>query len=662
MQYAKLKWQDTGEPFSDEFDDVYFSKHNGLAESEYVFIDGNQLKKRFENLDENVHFAIAETGFGTGLNFLATLKLWAQYAPETAKLSFISCEKYPLTYSDLEKALSIWHEIKPQADQLFQVYPTSFYSGATTLNISENVHLTLLIGDAAKMLAAIDLSIDAWFLDGFAPAKNPDMWSDDLFKEIYRLSYGQTTLSTFTAAGFVKRALETQGFEIRKQKGFGHKREMICAVVKDTQKEVKTKIKPYFAKSQWTLNKTHKIAIIGAGMAGCALTYELSQIGFEVDLFDQCDDIAQGASGNPYGILKPYMTVDGNISDSFHTQGFMHTRDYILKHKSEIDFNECGALELLSDNKTRQRFDNIIKKRASLEDLLQIVDRETASKIAGCDVSSNCAYYPTAMVVNPYSLCQSLIGNSKNVNLCFSHHLDEFVRLDNTWQLSFSDNKNNKKNQKTLAYDAVVFAGNASLIKDLEAFKHIEIYPSYGQITQVQKVLNNKAILMDKGYILPSVDGKQLLGATFRDNDDLIAEVRNSDDQINLMQINNIIGNQTNAQISAQRVSLRCVTSDHVPMVGAVADALSFSQQYYQRLQKGVILKAMPQAEYLSGLYLLTGFGSKGLCSMIYGAKLLSQLMVNGHQASVPNQLIEGLHPLRFNVRKLKKKADFCEF
>lgn len=662
MQYAKLKWQDSGEPFSDEFADVYFSKHNGLAESEYVFLEGNQLKKRFERLDQDAHFVIAETGFGTGLNFLATLKLWDKYAPKTAKLSFISCEKYPLTYDDLEKALSIWHELTPQAAQLLQVYPTSFYSGATFLNITESITLTLLIDNAAKMLAAIDLSIDAWFLDGFAPAKNPDMWSDDLFKEIYRLSHGKTSLSTFTAAGFVKRGLETQGFEVRKQKGFGHKREMICAVVKDTQKLAKARIKPYFAKPKLILGKKQKVAIIGAGMAGCALAYELSQLGFVVDLFDKYNDIAQGASGNPYGILKPYMTADGNISDIFHTQGFVHTRDYILKHKSEIDFNECGALELLSDNKTRQRFDNIIKKRASLDGLLQIVDATTASKIAGCDISSSCAYYPTAMMVNPYSLCQSLIGNSKNVNLCLSHHLDEFIRSDNTWQLSFSDNKNNKKNQKSLVYDAVVFAGNASLIKDFEAFRHIEVYPSYGQITQVQTLLKNKTIVLDKGYILPSVDDKQLVGATFRDNNDLTAEVRDRDHRINLSQLNNTIDPSLDVKIILGRVSLRCVTADHIPMIGAIADNVSFIEQYYQRLQKGAILKTLPQTEYLSGLYLLTGFGSKGLCSMIYGAKLLSQLIVSGQQAPVLNHLLEGLHPLRFNVRKFKKKAAFYGF
>ncbi|WP_162896548.1 bifunctional tRNA (5-methylaminomethyl-2-thiouridine)(34)-methyltransferase MnmD/FAD-dependent 5-carboxymethylaminomethyl-2-thiouridine(34) oxidoreductase MnmC [Cysteiniphilum halobium] len=653
MQHAKLKWQDSGEPLSDEFGDVYFSKHNGLAESEYVFLDGNQLKQRFENLDQATHFVIAETGFGTGLNFLVTLKLWDKYAPKTAKLSFISCEKYPLTHGDLHKALSIWSTLKPYTGQLLSVYPKGFYCGATLLNISENINLTLLIGDAAKMLTTIDLSVDAWFLDGFAPAKNPDMWSDDLFQEIYRLSHGQTTLATFTAAGFVKQALETQNFEVRKRKGFGYKREMICASINNAQKLAQTKMKSYFAKPSFILNKNQKIAIIGAGMAGCALAYELNHMGFEIDLFDQSDDIAQGASGNPYGILRPYITADGSISDLFHTQGFVHTRDYILKHKNEIDFKVCGALELLNDKKTQQRFENIVKKRVSIDDLLQIVDAATASEIAGFDISSTCAYYPTAMMVNPYSLCQSLIHNTKSVNLFLSYRLDECVRLNNNWQLSFTDNKNNPK---SLAYAAVVFAGSASLIQQIKSLKHLEVYPSYGQITQVQKLLNNKAIVIDKGYILPSVDDKQLIGATFRDNNDLMAKVRDSDHNINLAQLSNVIDESVDAKIISGRVSLRCVTPDHVPMIGAIADVLNFSQQYYQRLQKGFILKALPQAEYLPGLYLLTGYGSKGLCSMIYGAKLLSQLIAHGYKASVPNYLLEGLHPLRFNIRTFKKK------
>ena len=654
MRYAKIQWKESGEPFNCEFNDIYFSRENGLAETEYVFLKSNQLEARFQNLKKNSHFVIAETGFGTGLNFLAVLQLWEKCAPNNAKLSFISCEKHPLSYEDFRKASNIWTTLLGiQLQMLLDVYPKSFYIGQVSLRISKNINLILLIGDACTSLSKIDINVDTWFLDGFSPAKNPNMWSTYLFKEIYRLSYKYTTLSTFTAASLVKRELESQGFLVKKQKGFGYKREMITACLQDSHKVSQSKIKPYFVKPKFILERNRSIAVIGAGMAGCSIAYELSQDGLSVHLFDECDDIAQKSSGNPYGILCPYITADANLADIFYTQGFMYTREYILNHQNDIQFFQPGVLEILTDQKSRSRFTNIIKKRNFYDSFVRLVNSFEASRIAGCKITEECAYYPKAMMVNPESLCKSLLKSSNNIKIFLSHKLKDISRVEKNWNLKFIKNL---KLETSLNYQCVIFAGNTTLMSELKLLNDLKVPISYGQITQIKKVLNNQTILQNKGYILPSTKGIQLIGATFRKNNDLIPNVRHTDNLMNIKKIQDIIKISEVPKIAGQRVASRCVTYDHLPMIGGIASIDSFHQQYYLKLQKGANLRHLPNINYLQGLYLLTGFGSKGLCSMLHGAKLLSQLVINGENAAISNVFLEGLHVMRFKVRDFKKK------
>lgn len=229
ISFAKIKWQD-GQPFSTQFDDVYFSSDNGLAETHYVFIEQNQLIERFRKLQSS-QFTIAETGFGTGLNFLSTWKIWQLYAPPSATLHFISCEKYPINPQDLAIAHAQWSELmdfsKKLVDQ-YQIINTDIKE--ITLYI-DNIKLTLLLDDASIALSQLnpsDIKIDAWFLDGFAPSKNPDMWTDNLFNQMAKLSHESTTFATFTSASAVRRGLQQVGFIVNKLPGFGKKREMLA--------------------------------------------------------------------------------------------------------------------------------------------------------------------------------------------------------------------------------------------------------------------------------------------------------------------------------------------------------------------------------------------------------------------------------------------------
>lgn len=265
VEWSRVEWNQ-GQPYASAFQDVYFSSDNGLLETEYVFLQGNLLSARWKNLEEN-KFIIAETGFGTGLNFLCAAKLWLETAPQEAVLHFISVEKYPLNITDISSALQLWSELQEFSRPFLAVYenllPTELFNKALTLNkvppinkelplnkiqdfnqtqsvmlFDKRIQLTLLIGDATDCLKTINLekfslkrsgnvAVDAWFLDGFSPAKNPEMWQSALFEQMAKLSNQNTTFATFTSAGAVRRGLIAAGFAANKKVGFGKKREML---------------------------------------------------------------------------------------------------------------------------------------------------------------------------------------------------------------------------------------------------------------------------------------------------------------------------------------------------------------------------------------------------------------------------------------------------
>ncbi len=222
---SPLEWRE-GQPYSTIFQDIYYSSDNGLLETDYVFLQGNKLISRWQQLTSQT-FTIIETGFGTGLNFLCAAQLWLDHSPKNAILHFISTEKYPLSLQEITSALQFWPALNNLSGQFLAQYPTLINSDKSIELFDHRVQLTLLIGDATKSLSKITAPADVWFLDGFSPAKNPEMWQPALFAQMARLSNCNTTFATFTSAGMVKRGLQTAEFNVSKQAGFGKKREML---------------------------------------------------------------------------------------------------------------------------------------------------------------------------------------------------------------------------------------------------------------------------------------------------------------------------------------------------------------------------------------------------------------------------------------------------
>ena len=296
MPNAQLYWDDQGRPHSRLFDDVYFSDKSGLEETRYVFIEQNALRERFVALPAHGHFVVGETGFGTGLNFLCTWQLFEETARPDARLHFVSVEKYPLTREDLQRALSLWPELAPYSEPLLASY-FAIHPGFQTLSLANGrVTLTLLIGDVLEQLPQLDARIDAWFLDGFAPAKNPAMWTPELFAQLARLAAPDSTISTFTSTGWVRRALNEAGFKMRRTPGIGHKWEILRGVFLGMPETAVAEpgVKPWFARPP-QINGPRTALVIGAGLSGCASANSLAKRGWQVTLLERHERLAKEA-------------------------------------------------------------------------------------------------------------------------------------------------------------------------------------------------------------------------------------------------------------------------------------------------------------------------------------------------------------------------------
>ncbi|MFK7744820.1 MAG: tRNA (5-methylaminomethyl-2-thiouridine)(34)-methyltransferase MnmD [Roseobacter sp.] len=215
-QTANVTWRQGDVPVSTQFDDPYFSLENGVDETRHVFLTGNDLPRRFCD-----GFHIAELGFGTGLNFLTTLQSW-QAAGCTGQFEFTSFEAFPMTIDDMSKAISVWDTFGDLSAALLDTWQPS----GGQFEIAGQARLNVIVGDARETLNPWSGKANAWYLDGFSPAKNPELWEDDLMAEVARHTATQGTFATYTAAGFVRRGLSEAGFEVERIAGYGRKRHM----------------------------------------------------------------------------------------------------------------------------------------------------------------------------------------------------------------------------------------------------------------------------------------------------------------------------------------------------------------------------------------------------------------------------------------------------
>ncbi|WP_028389495.1 bifunctional tRNA (5-methylaminomethyl-2-thiouridine)(34)-methyltransferase MnmD/FAD-dependent 5-carboxymethylaminomethyl-2-thiouridine(34) oxidoreductase MnmC [Legionella fairfieldensis] len=655
IETANIVWRDSL-PFSCAFNDIYFSTENGLAETEYVFSAGNQLPMRWQSLAEGASFVIAETGFGSGLNFLLSWFLWLKYAPATARLYFISCEKFPLTKADLTRCLALWPTLQEQAQALLEKYPV-LTPGFHHLQFADGrINLTLMLGDATvcfnQLLICGEASleqqlrtnyIDAWFLDGFAPIKNPAMWSPELFHAIGLLSKPDTTLATFSVAAVVKKNLQAAGFQIEKVKGFGRKRDMLIARFKETfSSHKKCRSTPWHSGTPLKV-RNKKAIVIGAGLAGCYTAFALAKRGWEVILLDEHQETGQGASANPQAVLYPTLSAHRSPLTQFMLASFLFANrvyNNLLQYHAIGDLS--GALQLISQEKLPP--DHLKTWLASYPELGKFVNARQASMIAGIELKSDGLFLPYSGWLNSQRLCR-LLRQTSGIHWIPDTTVKELKFDEGSWHVA-----NQTAEVLILAngYQATQFEQTASL--PLKAIR--------GQMTFIAANTASarlKIPICGDGHVLPAFEGLHTTGASYHlnsiDKNCLVA-----DDYFNLGRLAKLPVNlEWSNDIKTGWTGIRAATPDYLPMVGPVPDAEIFRSRFASLATNAK--RWLPiSSECYPGLFVCTGFGSKGLTTIPLCAEWLAAF-INNEPDFITRSMVQSLSPARFLHKEIVKNS-----
>ncbi|WP_261842376.1 bifunctional tRNA (5-methylaminomethyl-2-thiouridine)(34)-methyltransferase MnmD/FAD-dependent 5-carboxymethylaminomethyl-2-thiouridine(34) oxidoreductase MnmC [Aliamphritea ceti] len=651
-QNALLEWRDN-QPFSTQYEDVYFNSENGLEETDYVFLQGNNLKERFQNLTShnNQNFVIAETGFGSGMNFLSTWKLWLEYAPKNAYLHFISAERFPFSREDLQNALSIWPEFQPFLPELIRQYPM-LITGFHRLNFTDSrIKLTLMFGDACASYTQLSGKIDAWFLDGFAPSKNADMWQPELFETMAKLSKTGTSFSTFTSASIVRKGLQSAGFEIRKIPGFGLKREMLTGSFLNKTKTISSGT-PWLNVPQPPSHQRHA-TIIGAGLAGCCTAWSLAQRGWQVEVIDRHSKAAQAGSGNHQGALYAKLPAKPISSSQIHLQGFVYSLNFLENCISASDiWDKCGMLQLATNEKETSRQATLVDTALYPSSLIHAVEPLEASSIAGQQVNCSGLHIPNAGWVSPGKLCNLLLQHS-NIKTRFDTYVDRINYSDNEWHLYDADNN-------TIAQSTIVIVAGASESKRFEQLSHFPVKPIRGQVSLLSTTPQTptlNTVICGEGYISPPLDDQWCFGASF-DVKTPTNELRDEDHKSNFKKLQRVLPElaahfETHSNKIHGRVSHRCASADYMPIIGAAPDYNAFINDF-AKLNKDSKWHFDCQAKHHPGLYVNLAHGSKGLITAPLSGEILADIL-NLTPIPLEKNLINVMNPGRFIIKNLKK-------
>ena len=655
IQPANLEFNAEGTPVSRDFDDVYFSNDNGLEETRYVFLDGNHLGTRFPEHPRSL-FVVAESGFGTGLNFLTLWQAFdcfrAAYPEATLqRLHFISFEKFPLTAHDLRLAHQRWPELAHWAEQLQTQWPPAI-GGCHRLILDDGrVTLDLWLGDINDLTDKLDDSmnqkVDAWFLDGFAPAKNPDMWSPHLFSAMARLARPGATLATFTSAGFVRRGLQEAGFTMRKTKGFGRKRDMLVGVME--QDLAIPAQAPWFARRAST---SREVAIVGGGIASALLSLALLHRGWQVTLYCADEAPATGASGNRQGALYPLLSSHDPALFQFFPAAFTFARRLYDSLPVAFDHNWCGVTQLGWDEKSQQKITQMLSLGLP-EDIAHAVTAQQVAETAGVDTGCGGIQYPLGGWLCPAELTSAAIalGQSRGLTVHYAHKVQSLSRTAH-WKLRFADGKE--------AQHASVVLANGHHITQFTQTASLPVYPVGGQVSHIPtapQLSKLRQVLCYDGYLTPQnpSNGHHCIGASYhRGETDM--QYSEADQQQNRQRLVDCFPNaswakEVNVGEGQARCGVRCATRDHLPMAGNVPD-YDATLEVYQDLadSKETAVSAPVHPE----LFMLGGLGSRGLCSAPLLAEVLAAQM-SDEPVPLDRVTLAGLNPNRLWVRKLLK-------
>jgi tRNA 5-methylaminomethyl-2-thiouridine biosynthesis bifunctional protein len=517
------------------------------------------------------------------------------------------------------------------------------------------VTLTLLIGDALEQLPQLDAQIDAWFLDGFAPAKNPEMWTAELFAELARLAAPGSTISTFTSTGWVRRLINAAGFKMKRTPGIGHKWEILRGEFLGwpTDTPPPPVIRPWFARPP-VFTGQRRALVIGGGLAGCASAASLAARGWHVSLLERRSALAQEASGNPQGVLYLKLSAHGTALSQLIVSGFGHTRRLLEQLHRGVDWDGCGVLQLAFNHKEAERQAQLAT--AFAPQLLHVLDQAQAQAVAGIGLEHGGLYFPEGGWVHPPALCEWQ-ARHPNIEVLLHHDALDVRKVDGQWQAWDGEHQ--------LACAEVVILAGAAEVKRFAACAALPLKRIRGQITRLPQTPASQAlatVVCAEGYVAPARLGEHTLGASFDfKNDDLAPTVAEHASNLALLQeispdlaLRLDAGQQSPEQL-AGRAAFRCTSPDYLPIVGPLADNLAFAQAY-QVLRKDARQVPDVPCPWLDGVYVNSGHGSRGLITAPLSGELLAAWLDN-EPLPLPRNVAEACHPNRFALRELIRGA-----
>lgn len=597
---AHLERTPEGVPYAPHFQDIYHSAEGGLAQARQVFLAGNRLPERWQGRDS---FTILETGFGLGLNFLASWDALRADARGPARLHFVSVERHPFAAGDLAAALAPFEELQPLATALLAAWPPPLAGFHRLQFDGGRVQLTLLAGDARELLPQLEARADALFLDGFTPARNPEMWSPEVVRELARLATPGATLATWTVAGGVRAALAGAGFRVEKREGFGRKREMLTGV-----REGET-MAP--ARAQ------RRALIVGAGLAGTLCAERLASRGWDVALVDVRDKPATST----VGLVRPIANIRDAVNAQASRPAFLYASQFFraLQHDGyHLVWHRCGVLQLADGEDEAARFAAIVSSQGHAPEFLRYVEAGEACALAGRAVRGPGWWMPSGAWVSPGSLAVALLARAgPRVRRHIGRAVARLEREGAEWRAL-------DEGGSVIAEAPTLIVANAFDAKRLLPEARLSLSSVRGQVTFLPSSPARALdiVVSGNGYVAPLPDGGHVVGATYQ-HDDAGDDVRALDHRDNLARAGRMLPGFADGIDPATLAGLagfRATVPDRLPIVGATQ---------------------------IPGVWTATGLGSRGLLWAPIGAELIASRL-EGEPSPLPRDLAGALSPRRF--------------
>lgn len=598
---AAVEWGEDGVLRSAAFGDVYASRDGALEETRQVFLAPCGLPDRWRG---RRCFSIGELGFGAGLNALAAWDLWRRTRDPGARLHFVSIEGFPLSKADAARALAPFGEVADLAAKLLARWPVRAFGAQRFAWDEDGFVLTVIHGPVETALQTLDSPVDAWFLDGFAPARNPAMWTETILSRLKSLSAPGARVATYSAAGAVRRGLQEAGFLVEKAPGFGSKRDRLVAE------------NPGAARRESSLPR---VAVIGGGIAGASVAGALARRGASVTLWTAGDTLADQASGNPAGLVMPRLDRGASPAAACLRAAYLFALDH-YRRLAPAAFTPCGVRQRPDSDRAAEAFADLLADPPWPADHLQAAD-------------AGALLHVQAGMLDPRAAIAAL---TDGLDVRFGASVRGLTRSTAGWRLE------GEGGAPFGEAEAVVIATGAAL-RELAQTRWLPIALSEGQIECAPAPPVAQA-LTQGAYVGPCGAGL-VFGASFTPTarPTAVASTQaRADNLARLEALDPTLLARIDRERLESRAAVRATTADRFPIVGEAPDAAAW------RL-----------ADHLSGpvhpnLWLLGGLGARGLTlAPLLAESLASRLCAEPDPIPADQRAV--LSPARFIWRALKR-------